>query len=1035
MIIYLFTIALWVGLLPKEAISFQTNSYCGLLRLVSMPTFLGSKDALFRSTVPQVPTQTFTLSFWFRKMETTNSRASVLSLQNARAPSFESPECSVDPERLRGSPELASRPENAGNPNCALPGLKFFELEYQADQNSKFWFRFPFQNDGLGPLTEELEIQGLGSKDWLFVTVGFDFEGSGLKIFVKHFAQPSVRFQKNVSIFPNPAFLQPGFYTRVGDLSYGSGNFAVLHDLNVMMGVWAIPENLSLFNVGFGTENSHVRVNAPLGQSSTEWLELKLENFPRDTLVKSPSFHFGLEVFGPFARRSLLALENTNGRIEVFIAFDANRGLSVTIEFVSSSNRFAHSFDSLTTGGLFEASLSLVQFNDQLMTFYLFTPTRVFVSDDFTAPLAFVPQPAVRISKLAEKEVRLFRFLAFDSAMSFVFSADSFSIDHGCLGSCGVRLFPGKCLTCAVGVLSPELRCEDYCPQRTQNKNGVCLPCNGLCDPTKQATILLERTSNSNFLIRLSPNLKTLYETNRIPGFNAEIYGKRLEKEEYSVTKASNNTYLLAINRNASIYDTSLEVSADLNHTEIYFDDNRNLVTELSTSYYVETIRFLSDSHFKVVQVLAYVFIGLSLAILLIGIGALFYSVKFTEEVVLGKLVILSFHFAQAVAFVLLIRAPLPGNFNQFLRIVYQYFVGFNSLIFRGGEHLDHSHPNLTDVPIFKAFLHNYQLAPIVQLAILLLFIFSLFLTTLTCFSPIRKHKLRNFAQIFQFNFIIITFIILDQQVFHFLSIEFLNSTRNVLSIVLASIYVAILFLGSFMLIGVHLKKKGYVNSFSKIKFQMFYLLVGYVNRYCSNAFELFRIFRTAFLAFLLVLFINSPVSQVMLGLCTMIVFLIITVLINPWDNSCFGIFEVYNQMGQALLWILAGAGGFGWNYRTEIEQTREVAGWVSIAIILSITLANFLLCFSELIRLIKSISFAPSTIDLKTDGLEDAAPYIEASVCLDRRVNPAQREFDDAPKGNSYQTPSPRSHDPNQQIQSDHSQNSQDRYNSKRAS
>lgn len=1025
----------------------QPESRCSIHNQLSTSVYINNKPQTINSSIANLKsTDEFTVSFWFKPNDPTNSKPiNIFTLHNSPVITKKKgldtfllktnfPECPISPSLLKSHPSYKEDPHIKDNPNCFPENLaevnksrkiepvdlvvKILEVSFINEKgDGRLIFDFPVGYDEggtvIGYLTESLHGINFKDKSWLFAAATFDYSKGKGRVIVSNYNDEGKEHKADFKLELPRFSLKKGF-----GITYANNNgkeknvYGYLYDLNMFYMYFEHLELLRFFNydkytcmlqnirlellfdaksvdmpiLATGEESGRFEVKGNVKLAKTGYiftnkahLPLKrLKPYPVDKLVNSIAFYFNLRLLSEVndgyllltgkSKKTVLVLRLVRNDHEgsVFYALQATIA-GLPAKYISP--RF------LEVNELSRFTFSVIQTDSRFISFYFSSGRRVF----HNSKLHILPDFSLKdleFSLFSEEgnkgQVLINRFVIMDDPLPSIISVQDNPLLESCNKNCEIPLDPHSvarsCLQCKNSVLFPvDNKCVEFCPPNTKNSSGVCVKCReNLCKEVFPTSLTLSRLNNTSFLLELDRRINELNNKKLENVFAVSINGLVKGKDyDLKMKAGSSKVILLNFSFKRSFYNKVLKVSTNFTDFEHVYDEDRNFIFGLDAHYKIPVVHHLSHQSEIITELLAHVIFFIFVATILIGFFLLALSFKYNLNDQIVKKFSVLFRDKQLLPLLLFLHIIYPSNLHNFLSILYSHVIGFNAVIapFTDDIYLIGSeipHPNFFDRQLTSLFLQNFGVIFILHCVILTLFILTtLFRLCYDCLSMRLKEFLLKIRDSFEYNLIIISFVVFDFQIFVFANLDFQKPVLTN-SFTYASFYIAVAYVSFFFFFIIaftiaHKRNESFVPQ-SDLKFKLSFMFIGYRNKPLSNYYEIIIMIMNFATSAILVFLRSKPIPQVTTFIGLMVIYLAFTLIIKPYEENEEGKLESFNKILLVCMLIFIAALAIDDINQSYNSEFREIVGWIIITLINLYIIVNFILAVVDLVKFVLRI-------------------------------------------------------------------------------
>ena len=935
---------------------------------------------------------------------------------------------------------------------------KVLEVSFVGGEEGTLLFDFPvgfdYQSGVVSFLTQTLQKIQMKSEDWLFASITFDYPNGVGSVYVFNFGAVKNDHQINFKLN------LPEFQLKRGhSLSYSENQgkedvYGYLYDLNLFYMYMEDIKLLRLFNFDeytssiqniklellFDSKDGENPIVArgekggnylPKGTVTMEKTGLSFKNhsfidigvieaLPDHRIVESISIYLVFKLQNEVNENFVLLTGKREGKTLSVNLVREDKELSVfyALEFTLTGTDIRYRTPRfLEIGELCQLTFSIVKSSDKFLNFYFSSGKRLFdLSPLYSAEDLNLQKMALTLFDKDNKggEVLVYRFVVLDNPLPSILAVQKNPLLEFCNRNCALPLDPHTvakgCLECKDSVLLPgEDRCAEFCPVGTKNSGGTCVECRKpLCQETDPTSLRLSRLNNTAFLVELSRRINQLDATNLGKIFSIEMEGLRRKEYNYTMTIGSSKVILLNMGFSKGFYNKTLHVKTNFTSFDFVYDENRNSVLSLESYYDIPVVHYLNTKTKFWTDLCANIVFTIFLCIVGIGLVLLVVSFRYNlNEQIVKKFSIL-FRDMQLLPLLLFLHIAFPSNLHAFLFDLYSHLTGFNTALSPLAEdpylvEAEVPHPNFFDKQLTSLFIQNFGVVLAVH-SILLIAYFSVLLMNVfyACLSMKMKEFVIRARDAFEFNLLIVAFVVFDFQIFFFANLNFQNpvltSDLGKASLYVAIGYIAIIGLFSLAFVLSYFSNNAFVPQSDK-KFKLSFMFIGYRNKQLPNIFELVVLLFHFGVCCVLVYLRTTPLRQITACLFLMVLFLGVQLLINPYEENREEKLESVNRVTVigifALVAVLA-VDDLNGDFQNDF---REAVGWAIIFLIVAYVLVNFIIAVVQLTHFIIRIKKSSKLIFY--DKEEEISGFQQKRNYSIRQGKGIRKEVDIEEKGN----------------------------------
>jgi hypothetical protein len=895
-------------------------------------------------------------------------------------------------------------------------------------------------------LEEELTGINFSTNSWLFFSCSLDFPNGKGNIFFKFFSEKTQILDRKFEINLPEMKLKEGFLiyhsenpSRRNDYVYG-----YLFDLNIYNFVIQDLNTISLFNVFNGKPDNqlafldlifHKLKDQPYIRDSNTQSSLAItgeyqnydngiefkpnsdfrisefNDFGKDNILSTPTFMFQIEIQDSnFEQFSLMTGVSANGsnKIEVKIVginSEGKSGFGLNVSIYNEQININYISPVFITPGVVPLFILSVVCspNNTTNIFIYHSDSQYIVSRDFKdfkfdfGEMTFI----LSDKKNKNQNIIYHRFALLESAIGAIFAVNSKlnKINSPCL----IPLLPystsKSCLACQNSTYLPfDHKCSSFCTENFKNAMNTCVPCSTPeCAEVERVKISIDRLENNKFMLKLNQSLPAISPTNINTFFNITLENLTPEIDyTHSIQFVNPKSFLLQIYFTNAVYDTQLKISLRGDKQNLLYDKNRNYVPGLNAEYHIPVIRNIESSVKSSANALAGIVIALYYICVFVGIILLILSFRFNLSDYSCKKIALNLQIIQLIPFWILFNIPLPANLFEFLTVIYGDTVGLSSKFFKLNSHSfiksnNEFFPNIYDKEFTWLFVDNFGFYIFAHFLIIS-FYFGLMITNCfyRCFSIKLKEKILRLREIFEYNFLIISFVVFDHKTFTFAFLNIIDvkfdSSLSIFSFTLALLYIGIYIFGFCTFAWLYFVKSYFVQH-SEFKYKISYLLVGYKNRQFANFYETLRIFVHCALGIVLITAKVNPIVQLVLYLTILFAFFAVTLIYSPHERKINLRFEIFTQICLiASVLLLITVGFMDWNKNFNV-QDRENIGFVIMILLIFMIMFNLIYDLLSVSVFLWKTRCSSKLIFLDEEKNSNPAHKIESEDDLDNEI------------------------------------------------
>lgn len=480
------------------------------------------------------------------------------------------------------------------------------------------------------------------------------------------------------------------------------------------------------------------------------------------------------------------------------------------------------------------------------------------------------------------------------------------------------------CLICKESISNSDRKCVDYCPVKSINAlSDTCLTCRE-SDCSDFETTVWTVTKQGDQIYRLTPSNRIKSEVNYNSLFTV------VEKDT-----GKNIEFTQTVNPVTQEVDIELAPTEDIKETEIefklnqdeanpMFDENNNLIYAKSSTATIERICYVSDDKKEALQALAITVLGVyALSLILLIIFTICCFKKIHDIGGLWKFFLHNWMKLQMVAFFLLLGVYLPCCVKEFLNILYLIAVkwdhAFNDIIndsqdnntkFNSGLLESQPPKRFTDEGVYAFILHNICVAFIVHLFILLMYIVVKIWDVLITSTAQCMYKTFIFME---FTVLIVGFLLVEMHIFVFSALNWrlaiFTTAYFVICFIIAILYILVFILfwlfAAFRLAG---SQSYFADPINYNKF--YYFFAGFRDNKWARTYDIWLVLGYMIIGFMIGLLLHSPLAQMIVILCVLVVLFLITIILRPWSSLFLFLVDIISQVlilaGVIVLLIIA---------------------------------------------------------------------------------------------------------------------------------
>ena len=909
---------------------------------------------------------------------------------------------------------------------------RILEVTLHKEEKTVLLFDMPasFDNDSgmVSYITQSLSELEINHNDWVYIAISLDYaNGRGLA-YVSDLRRREDEFKVNFKLELPELKLKNDYILRYSEnVDTENEVYGYLYDINIFYMFMDSLELLRFMNYDdFSLRMQNLRVNLlfdaknttqPListadnesefsisGQHVVEpigytfkpgsYLQLgSIANYPLKKLVQSATFYFTIKLVNDIADEFMLLKAHKNNSTESFdlkfVRDDSSNTVYYALEAQLSNTNITYRTPRFIRMNEYTSFMfSIIQTAGENTNFYFAKNKKLFdVSPLFkNATMPLVELNYTLFDNKNQGEVQISRFSILDSPLPSIISVQDNKILSGCNKECEMPLdphvTPRACFACKDSVLFPiDNKCLEFCPPGYKNANGVCVKCfEPKCQEINPATLVISRLNNTAFLLQLTKKVAQLDATNLDKIFSVEIDGLKHGKDyTYALQIGSAKTVLLDVDFKTGLYNATMHVKTNYTEFESLYDENRDFIYSLEGSYMIPSVHYLNNNSKFWSDFFGYLLFAVFLLIILMGAMLFILSFKYNLNEYIVKKISVLFRAQQLTPLLLFLHVAFPSNLHNFLSNIYMHIIGFNSAITPFTESMylvtsDTPHPNFFDKQLTTLFLQNFGIVFIIHCAITLcyvaLLVFSCFYK---CLSMTMKEFVLKARDIFEYNFLVIAFILFDYQIFVFANLSFqqpkLNNSFAHFSLIVAIIYITLFVVLSLIYIGLYFIKNRFVPQ-SDTKFKISFMFIGYRNRPIPNLYEIVILLFHFGTSVILVYLKNHPLPQITTLIAWNIGYFCTAVLMRPFEAPKEGKIDMFNRAILIIILVLIGSLAINDVNQSYDFNTREIIGWIIISVIVFYTLFNFITVVIQLILFLKRIKSSSKLIFYdKEDG------------------------------------------------------------------
>jgi len=853
-------------------------------------------------------------------------------------------------------------------------------------------------------LEQELEGLKLATNNWIFVASTFDYLTGKAKFFFKIFASVSRAFTTDLEMNLLNFKLKEDFLILYSENRSDPTNtvYGYLFDFNLYNFFIADLALTSLFNVYsshsearylhseilfypdgskktfIGFEEAPTQISF-LGQTENTIKGVKfspgsftviegLSNLKFQNLLRAPTFLFQLETqFENFEEMTVMSGSSENKKAHITVKIVRTNPEKLTgygIKVLLSNGQRVVEYiapDLFAAGILPLFTVSVVNSPNNVANVLVYTgDNKYLLSEDFNDLKIDFDQMKLTLSDIGSinTSLTIHRLAILDSPLGAILALGRMA-DHqadDCVFPMIERDSKSKgCIACTnSALLIPDHKCVNFCPAGFKNVLNTCVPClvKG-CAEIEITTLSIHRVNNSEFTLVFTKAIPTISVKNMHEIFHITL-GNLVPKDDFSYTleMKGQRTFYLKLTLEKPVYDIDLTVKVQNLSGETLYDSSRNFVSSLTSTYHIPVIRNIHSGSATSANAFAIAIVALYYACLAIGVILLLGSFKYNLNDYSCKKIGLNLQLLQLIPMWLYFNIPLPGNVHLFLSVIYNYTVGMSAKIFRVSRK-EYAISNIESLPNFYEkdftwlFLENFGFYIIIHLIIVAVYL-SLMLANCfyKCYSIRLKEKVLKLREVFEYNFLIISFVTFDHKTFVFSLLNLLNfkstSALSRFSLLMSVFYLLIYIIGFAVFCMLYVNKDYFTNP-SDFKYKISYMLVGYKNRRFANFYEIMRILLHCFLGIVIITANSSPIAQIILYLTLLLIFFGLTATHSPHERKRNLRMELFTQVCFiAALLLLMSVGFLDYSHNYD-AMNRETIGLVIMILLVIIILSNLI--------------------------------------------------------------------------------------------
>lgn len=851
-------------------------------------------------------------------------------------------------------------------------------------------------------LEQELDGLKLETNNWVFVASSFDYLNGKAKFFFKIFGNVSKSFttdlemnllnfklKEDYSILysenrPDHTNIVYGYLFDFNLYNFFITDLALMSLFNVYSphsGAKYLHEEILFYPNGqnkafIGFEESKSQVSF-LGQTENTVKGTKfipgsfvviegLKNLKFQNLLRAPTFLFQLETqFENFEVMTIMSGTSDDKKTIITVKLlrtDPEKLSGYGFKILLSNDKRVVEYvapNLFAPGQLPLFTISIVSSPNSVANILVYIgENKYLLSEDFNDFKLDFDQMKLTLSDISNTNASftIHRFAILDSPLSAILALGRI-VDHQ-KNECTFPIFDQgsksvNCLACDNSTLRvSDHKCNDFCPVDFKNVLNICVPClvKG-CAEIEATTLSIHRVNNNEFTLVFTKVIPAITVKNMNDMFNITL-GNLIPNDDFSYTleMKGQRTFALKVTLEKPVYDIDLTVKVQDPKGGNLFDSSRNFISSLISAYHIPVIRNINSGSATSANAFAIAIVVLYYACLAIGIILLIGSFKYNLNDYSCKKIGLNLQLLQLIPMWLYFNIPLPGNVHVFLSVIYNYTVGMSARIFRVSRKEYtisdiESLPNFYEKDFTWLFLENFGFYMIIHLVIIAVYL-SLMLANCfyKCYSIRLKEKMLKLREVFEYNFLIISFVTFDHKTFVFSLLNLINfKSHSALSrfSLLMSIFYLMIYVAGFAIFCMLYVNKDYFINPSDFKYKISYMLVGYKNRRFANFYECMRILLHCFLGLVIITANSSPIAQIILYLTLLLIFFGLTATNSPHERKRNLRMELFTQVCFiAALLLLMSVGFLDYSHNYDAAN-REVIGLVIMILLVVIILAN----------------------------------------------------------------------------------------------
>ena len=937
------------------------------------------------------------------------------------------------------------------NPNCEfLKNLKKIDQIYKLLKiylfrkenvfGLKFEFPYSFKNEKtVINIEEKLTDLKLVENEWIIFAIGFDYEKGEGKIFYKNFEEEK-EYVKNFELFLPDLKLKSEFLFSYSENFLNEKEvYGVLNNVNVFPFFFENIDMLQFFYFNLETENMENNYLEILGTFSQDDKYLESKGFFQKEFFANGNIKekdFGLDIgkggFLDIGKLKNYEITDFTKSITLFI--------SLRIDYIKNTYQL---FEIKSKDTIFQIHLKKkppIKIEEKLKTTYQFnftiqkkneqkksflsnlylpqkTPTtfaitliqtfKTFKFLLFTKTTSEKSQTFQNISLTPSNlEISLFDKTSTTSKLNFsrfkILKSPYPFFAPICNKNCEIAQTPSffskRCLTCKNSVLDKSTgRCLEFCEVNTKNVSGICLECKKKnCEEIEPTRLAISRFSNSCFVLTFTRKIPLINFSSLENLFEVKIDGRVLVKDfGYSLKAVDTNHVLLDIKSEFSFFNKTLEVETLELKNRFFYDEKRNYIYSLNSKHKIDVMYHLGAYEEIFIQV--FVFLIFGILFVSCGGGCVLFFLGFKHDIndLVTKKFIKLFQKIQFLPVLLFLQVYLPSNCHKMISDIFHFFLKINNFFNFTDQKENYvfknrgDHPNFFDKQLSVNFLENFGNIFIIHFTILFFYGILRFGGYLKKFLKTNtREKIFFLKEKFEYNFIIISFLLFYSQLILFATLNIQNfSAKDVFSYFSFTIsfsYIIIILAFLIIFTFLYIYTNGFLNR-SELKYKMSIFFIGYKNNRFSNLFDFITIILKIFIIEIVVIYKEKVFYQILAILTVFFTIFCMTILVRPYENKKEMGLEIFCQILFYFSILIISS----FALKKSRYEDFEFFGWIVIVLIVLDIFIYFLIWFVQFIKFLKKLEKSSKLIFYENENIymfpnlnnKKNSKYIEESV------------------------------------------------------